>query len=539
MIACPRTSLFAALAALACCSAHSALLTGEIVDAGSGALLPARVYIQSSNGDWFFPKSTAKKGSALPFRRQAGPKSLEMHTTLSAHPFSAELPAGRYVIWAERGKEYFPAEEVVTVGDAPLTVKLKLKRWIDMAKLGWYSGDTHSHQPLANMTNLVMAEDVNVGFPMTEWVTASDTSPAKANKAQGPIPRAEVLKLDATHIIYPLNTEYEIFTTAGKSHTLGAILILGHKTPFDIGVPPVGSVVAQARREGALLDLEKHSWPWSIAMVPIMKVDLFELSNNHVWQTEFAFHSWTTNAAGKYMKLDMDETGFTEWGWLDFGFKTYYALLNCGFRLRPCAGTAAGVHPVPFGFGRVYVNLPNGFNYEDWMKGLSEGRSFVTTGPMMFVEINGAAPGSDLNLAANAKEIQLNATIEGIRPLERIEIVVNGKVVRTVNPANEKNEHGTFVTKIHSAEPVDTSGWIAVRAFEQNGGRRNLFAHNSPVFFEIPGKPLRPRREETDYLIGRVKEEIARNEKILSDPAMQEYREALRIYEEIGRRAQP
>ena len=76
-----------------------------------------------------------------------------------------------------------------------------------------------------------------------------------------------------------------------------------------------------------------------------------------------------------------------------------------------------------------------------------------------------------------------------------------------------------------------------MRAFEQNGGRRNLFAHSSPVFFEIPGKPLRPQREETDYLIGRVKEEIARNEKILSEPAMQEYREALQIYEEIGRRA--
>jgi hypothetical protein len=459
-----------------------------------------------------------------------------MHTTLSAHPFSVELPGGRYVIWAERGKEYIPAEEVVMVGDAPLTVKLKLKRWIEMAQRGWYSGDTHSHQSLSNMTNLVMAEDVNVGFPMTEWVTASDTSPAKANKVSDPIPRGEVLKVDPTHIVYPLNTEYEIFTTAGKSHTLGAILILGHKTPFDLGVPPVGPMVAQARREGALLDLEKHSWPWSIAMVPIMKVDLFELSNNHVWQTDFGFPSWTTNAAGKYMNLEMTEKGFTEWGWIDFGFKTYYALLNCGFRLRPCAGTAAGVHPVPFGFGRVYVNLPNGFNYDDWMKGLKEGRSFVTTGPMMFVEVNGQAPGSDLKLPASTKEIQVTATIEGRGPLDRIEIVLNGKIISIVDLLSQKTDHGSFVTTIHSSQHIESSGWIAIRAFEQNGGRRNLFAHSSPVFFEIPGKPLRPRRDETDYLIGRVKEEIARNEKILSEPAMREYREALRIYEEIGRR---
>src|SRR5687767_4194534 len=107
-----------------------------------------------------------------------------------------------------------------------------------MAARGWFSGDTHSHRPLTEMTNVILAEDVNIGFPMTQWVTVSDTSPLKANKAGGVAPRGEISVIDRTHLLYPLNTEYEIFTTGGKSHTLGAILILGHKTPFDIGVPP-------------------------------------------------------------------------------------------------------------------------------------------------------------------------------------------------------------------------------------------------------------------------------------------------------------
>lgn len=363
--------------------------------------------------------------------------------------------------------------------------------------------------------------------------------PAEGNKVTASIPRSEVLTADPTHLIYPLNTEYEIFTTAGKSHTLGAILILGHKTPFDLGVPPVGPMVAQARREGALLDLEKHSWPWSIAMVPIMKVDLFELSNNHVWQTEFAFASWTTNAVGQYMHVEMDEKGFTEWGWIDFGLQTYYALLNCGFRLRPCAGTAAGVHPVPFGFGRVYVKQePKGFTYENWMKGLSEGRSFVTTGPMLFVDVNDAGLGSVLHLAADAESVDVAVSTSGIRPIERIEIIVNGEPARDIKeikPTNTKTKDGVYANKFGRRVPISGSGWIAVRVFEQNGGRRNLFAHSSPIFFEVPGKPLRPRHQEIEYLIGRVKEEIARNEKILSTLAMEEYREALRIYEEIQR----
>jgi hypothetical protein len=139
---------------------RGAIVTGEIVDADSGTVLPARIYIQSQDGKWFFPKSAAKEGSAFELRRQTGvnAKSVEMHTTLSAHPFTVELPAGRYTLRAERGKEYFPAEEAITVGEAPASVKLKLKRWINMAERGWFSGDTHSHRPLTEMTNVILAE---------------------------------------------------------------------------------------------------------------------------------------------------------------------------------------------------------------------------------------------------------------------------------------------------------------------------------------------------------------------------------------------
>ena len=78
------------------------------------------------------------------------------------------------------------------------------------------------------------------------------------------------------------------------------------------------------------------------------------------------------------------------------GFQNYYALLNCGFRLRPTAGTASGVHPVPLGFGRVYVNCPDKFSYDAWVRGLDRGESFVTTGPMLLVRVNGKGPGNDV-----------------------------------------------------------------------------------------------------------------------------------------------
>ena len=59
----------------------------------------------------------------------------------------------------------------------------------------------------------------------------------------------------------------------------------------------MASIARQAHAQGALLDLDKHDWPWSMALVPIMEVDLFELSNNHLWRTSFAFKQWSAPKA--------------------------------------------------------------------------------------------------------------------------------------------------------------------------------------------------------------------------------------------------
>ena len=515
-----------------------ATVTGAVVDAQSGQVLAARVYVRSSDGAWYFPKSAASEGSAIEYRRRAVTNSVEMHTTLSAHPFTVELPPGRYVFSAERGKEFFPAEQTITVERAPIHVELKLRRWINLNERGWFSGDTHSHRPLIEMTNVLLAEDLNIAFPLSHWVTEAGASPLTANKVSAPAPRGEVLTIDPAHLLYPLNTEYEIFRTAGKSHTLGAFLVIGHQTPLAPGLPPVAPVVAQARREGALIDLEKHSWPWSVAMVPLLKADLFELANNHVWRTEFGFPQWTLSAAGKYMNLEMDDQGFTEWGWIDFGFQTYYALLNCGFRLRPTGGTADGVHPVPLGFGRVYVRQPDGFSYDKWLAALNAGHSFVTTGPMLFLQVNGQEPGSTLALDAPTKAARVTGSIESALPIERIEIIVNGRVVKAVMPSNKATPAGAFQNVLAESVPFDGTSWIVVRAFEKNGARRNRFAHSSPVYLEVSHRPLRPRRAEIDYLIQRVQEEIVRNRNILSPAALDEYQQALNIYQAIGRDAQ-
>jgi len=324
----------------------------------------------------------------------------------------------------------------------------------------------------------MLAEDLNVAFPLLYWVTEAFAPPRTGGRSTTRDVEAKPIAVDGTHVIYPRNTEYEIFTVDKKPHMLGAVFVLNHKSVFEEGVPPVGPVAKRARKEGALLELDKHNWPWSMMLVPVMGVDLYELSNNHVWRTEFGLPDFGEPAAD-WMRVERDRRGFTEAGWVEYGFRNYYTLLDCGFRLRPTAGTASGVHPVPLGFGRVYVHVGKDFTYDAWVEGLNEGRSFVTTGPMLLAELDGKDPGA------------------------------------VFRPSG------------------DGSSWLAVRCYEEGPDRRARFAHTAPWHVEVDGKPLRPRRAEVEYLVKRVEEQLKRSANVLPEAALAEYREGLRAYREL------
>lgn len=524
----------ASLVSQTACDEEQHTLRGVIVDSETNEPLAGRLYIQAANGEFFHAKSAATDGSAVEYSKQRPPRSVEIHTTLSAHAFIANLPPGKYTLTAERGKEYRTATAQVDLSQGPRDVRLALHRWIDMSALGWYSGETHVHRSMAELPNAMLADDLNVALPLTHWVTRAYTPPGQGDKNSAAV-AAELVKIDSTHVIYPLNTEYEIFTVGDKRHTLGAIFALNQKTVLTDGVPPVRPIAEQVHREGALLELDKHNWPWSMMLVPVMKVDLYELTNNHLWRTEFAFREFG-EAWAPYMRVVVDaDGGMTEDGWREFTFQNYYALLNCGFRLRPTAGTASGVHPVPLGFGRVYVHLPDGFSYDAWMAGLDAGRSFVTTGPMLVVSANGQPTGTTFPIeSGKSARIRLLGWAKSDHPLSRIEIVSSKGVLQAIKPRNQQTSTGAFSTDIDVTLGSDESTWFAIRCFEQLPNGRERFAHTAPIHIDIAGKPLRPRKAEVQYLIDRVRREIERNTGVLTEAALAEFREAFEAYEAIA-----
>lgn len=502
-------------------------LRGKVVDAQSGKILPCRMYVQAGDGTWLFAASSSKDGSAIKYSVERSAQSVEKHVTLSAHPFEVDVPAGQATITVELGKEYQPFTKTITVGKDVSEVELPLSRWIDMPARGWYSGDTHVHRKLEEMPNVMLAEDLHVTLPLTYWVREAYQR-ATLGKLAGDV-KAELITLAPNRVIWPINTEYELFTLRGKPHTQGAVFVINQRSGLELATPPVLPVAREAHGTGALLDLDKHSWNWSPMIVPIMNVDLFELANNHVWRTEFAFKNWTLDVLPKSWDIETGPGGYTEWGWIDWGFKSYYAFLNCGFRMRPTGGTAGGVHPVPVGFGRVYVQVPGEFSYDKWIKGLDAGHSFVTTGPMLMVQFNGQSSGT---VFKDTREVVITGTAESRVPLDRVEIIVNGDVVRTIKPANKPTESGGFSSPLAEKLPLTHSSWVAVRCFDQPLGKRFHYAHSAPAHYEIDG-PVRPKRREVAYFIERMTQEISRNQGVLAAGELAEYEQALAIYRKL------
>ncbi len=148
---------------------------------------------------------------------------------------------------------------------------------------------------------------------------------------------------------------------------------------------------------------------------------------------------------------------------------------------------------------------------------------------MVFAEVNGEQPGATLT----GSSPRLTAKILSENPLATIEVIVNGKVIRSLKPQNNTTLESAFQSEVDTDLAVATSGWACLRCTEDRPDKRLRFAHTAPWWLDVPGTTLRPTLQEKEYLVGRVERELVRSIGILPDSAIKEYREALRHFESM------
>ncbi len=434
--------------------AASGRLEVEIRERGSGAVVPARVYLTDREG-----KLCAPPG-AIAYRRR------EEEHFVSSGRFGLELPAGDYLLRVERGLEYRPEETKVELpAGETRRVTVEIGRWIAMNDLGWYSGDLHNHRKIEEMAALLLAEDLNLAPTLTDWIWEGrpiSTPPA----TDEPIRR-----VDARHAYSVLDKEIERLR-----HGPGAVDLVALKRPIpfegDWLYPPNDIFCRQAHAQGGYVDAEKIMWRDIPALVALGHVDFAGVVHNHFNRHGVEIETEPWGMAPKDQPEHHSARRLALWT-----LEIYYRFLNCGFRLPASAGSASGVKAAPLGHNRVYVRMGRPFSYEGWFRALKAGASLATNGPVLFLTVNGKGPGAALELPARGGTVQVRAEARAPAALEPLEIIFQGRVVHSGGPPAVEFEL-----------PVAGSGWVAARVFER-GGKTVRFAQTSPVWVRAGSHP--------------------------------------------------
>lgn len=187
--------------------------------------------------------------------------------------------------------------------------------------------------------------------------------------------------------------------------------------------------------------------------------------------------------------------------------EVWYRLLNIGRPVAGISGTDGWVdfHRTPaMGTARAYVRPSEKNDIGDAVvAGAIAGRSFLSTGPaLVFALENGVKPG---DVTQSGKQ-SYSLTLASTNNLEVVEIIVNGKVVNTLEGIEAGN------TKSYSGEiDLPEGGWIAARAYAAEKRldswptmHARPFAHSSPIWIgEIGSTESKARKKAAqDLLLG-------------------------------------
>jgi len=173
-------------------------------------------------------------------------------------------------------------------------------------------------------------------------------------------------------------------------------------------------------------------------------------------------------------------------------YDRYYQFLNCGLRLPISTGTDWW----EYDHNRVFVQVGGEFNYESWLAGLRAGRTFISNGPLLRLEVNAAGPGS---VVENRGPLRVSARALSRVPFERLEIVCDGEVVAS-QTAIDRQE-----ARLETEIAIPGAGWIAARAAGSTTTRLRypVFAHTNPIYIRAGG-PARCRAETARALVRRI-----------------------------------
>ncbi|MEX0727134.1 MAG: PVC-type heme-binding CxxCH protein, partial [Planctomycetaceae bacterium] len=149
----------------------------------------------------------------------------------------------------------------------------------------------------------------------------------------------------------------------------------------------------------------------------------------------------------------------------------------------------------------------------DWLKGHAEGRSFMTTGPVLLLTVNDEDPGSTIaHEGDDPQTVRVNLRVRSeVAPIEKLQLIINGAVHTEWEIAAEHRQEAW--TEHELDVELSKSAWIAARAFSTSSdGRPDAESHTNPVYVYRDGK-MPFQQASLDALVAKLDGQIDRHQK--------------------------
>ena len=435
----------------------AATLQLRIVDGRTGRPVGATVSI---NGGTQEPR----EGPYLPYslRRTNGERQGPMRfRKLDDYFFTdgsvrVRVPPGQCVVEAGKGYEYQRTRRVFQLAKQEVRqATIAVSRWIDMAELGWYSGDTHIHFERDGSNDdrlLVLTSAKGIRYAYSLSMNTGGYALGREfeswRQAHGLGPASDVRRGD-----YFLSSGQEY-----RNSSMGHVTIVladdyvpaqGWSANANLG-PSLAVIGDQARELGGYMGLNHGGY----------------------YRREADYLGLT----GKSDFLELLQLG----GYRGLGLDGWYDFLNLGYRW-PIVGASDFPYSRELGDSLTYVFSETEPTPRSFMEGVVQGRSFVTSGPMLLVSVNGKGPGESLHFPGDQPAgLELEVRVRSpLYPVRYLEIVWNGRVVSRYFDAE-----GRSVWDHAERLRVTESGWVAVRVQGDPGTE----AHSNPVYVDVEGR---------------------------------------------------
>jgi len=427
-----------------------------------GQPIAARIYVDAIDGRHYTPDDAFHR-SMMVFDRHY------FHTSGEAE---VEVPAGQTTVEAIRGWQFAPASVTVDVPNGAVrTATVRLERLIDLPARGWYSGDSHVH-------------DLHQGFGLTHEAFFRQLVAEDLNVTHALIhmdgTRLMGRWADLTGRLHPRSTATHLLQYGQEFRgSLGHIGMIGLR---EFILPLVGGAGGTAWAQPSLDTIYLEGVRAQGGLGGFM----------HPYPSE---PRTPAAAASTLIALDL-ALGLGDYYdigalWSDErASAAFYArLLNAGFRLAATGGTDnfsdVFLDPPP-GSDRTVARLTGPLTRASWLEAIRRGRTFFSTGPLLLLQVEGREPGDEIVLPVGAPTtMRVAIDLVSIAPVETVEILVNGDVVRTERLADPAR------LAMEASVEVPLGGWVAARATGPASkylGDDYAFAQTSPVYVVRGGK---------------------------------------------------